>query len=219
MIKTDKRLLAILNEVEGDTLADIGCDHGKVVISAVLSGKAKKGIAIDISSDSLNKAILLAAQHNVDKDIEFIAGDGLTPIQNQKPDCIVIAGLGGNEITKILSKKEVKSKYILVAHQDVAVLRKYLMENAFFVHKDYVIKESERFYDIIVATKGESNYSIKELYTGKNKPFSEDYFVRAQSRKKKLEKIINSVDIDKLSGEIKDEWEEINNALQNKRCD
>ena len=58
MIKYDKRIDALIEECCGEVLADIGCDHGYVAVGAVLSGKVKRAVAIDISEKSLEKTRL-----------------------------------------------------------------------------------------------------------------------------------------------------------------
>ena len=49
----DKRLKQILSEINCEALADVGCDHGKLSVAAVITGRAKKAYAIDISEKSL----------------------------------------------------------------------------------------------------------------------------------------------------------------------
>ena len=122
--------------------------------------------------------------------------------------------MGGNEIVKILSQKRLNSRFILVAHQDVFVLRKYLQQNGYAALKDYAVEEKGKFYDIIVARAGESNYSDGEIYVGKNYPQSSVFIKKLKARKRHLERILNSADKEKLSSDIVKEWEEINNVLQ-----
>ncbi|MGB4033262.1 MAG: tRNA (adenine(22)-N(1))-methyltransferase TrmK, partial [Christensenellales bacterium] len=62
-MRLDNRLNAILNEIKAQRLADIGADHGKLIVSAVLTGRAETGIAVDISPQSLEKAKNLAKKY------------------------------------------------------------------------------------------------------------------------------------------------------------
>ena len=81
-MKKNGRLDNIIKLIPNDTeiLADIGCDHGKIIVSAILTGKAKKGFAVDISKNSLNKAKKLAETVGIYQNIEFICGDGFNNI-------------------------------------------------------------------------------------------------------------------------------------------
>ena len=57
---------AVLSLIKGgETLCDVGTDHGKLPVAALLSGKAGSAIATDISAASLQKARLLAEKENV----------------------------------------------------------------------------------------------------------------------------------------------------------
>ncbi len=241
-LRLDNRIKAIINEVDSvSTLVDVGCDHGKVAVGVILSNKAKKVIAIDISEQSLNKTISLAKKYNLADKIICIKSDGLTAI-TQRPDSIIIAGLGGIEITRILSQNIIDTKYIIVPHQDSAVLREYLMLNNFHINKDYIISSNKMFYDIIVTQRSlspsthephqmpqppstyephqmptpPSTYQPHQLYIGKNTPPSKHFQKKLELRKKVIQSIMDKVDDPKrLSSTIKQEWEEINNALQN----
>lgn len=211
MLAIDKRLKAIMNEIQANTLADIGSDHGKVVVKAVLEKRAKRAVAVDISKDSLEKARRLSEEYGVVDKIEFLCSDGLKEVKSA--DCIVIAGMGANEIIKILKQKRFeRAKYITIPHQDTSYLRQYLSQNNFCVHKDYVIKDAQKFYHIIVFEDGLSNYSEDELYTGKNKPKSNCFEEYLLYRKKRINKIIKQAG-QKLSPHLRDEKKEIEKCL------
>lgn len=209
MIQLDKRLREVLNLVDNvDTLADIGCDHGKLIVNAVLSGKIKNGIAIDISEASLKKAILLAKEFKVDDKIQFFCGNGFEPIE-ERVNVAVIAGMGGNEIIKILSEKDIADKYILLPHQDIEVLREFLKVNNFYAESDFVIKE-KIYYQIIAVKKGISDYGKKEIYLGKNIPASEFYAERLNHRYEIINDIMKNIKNDsQISIRLKEEWEEL----------
>ena len=58
-------------------IADIGCDHGRLSCALVQRKIAKKCIAIDVSTPSLEKAVRLARQVGVEDFVETRLGDGL----------------------------------------------------------------------------------------------------------------------------------------------
>lgn len=166
-----KRLRAVADEVDGKSMADVGCDHGKVSIECLLSGKVEKVIACDISVKSLQKAIDLAKELQV-KDIDFRVGDGLQVIKDGEVDSVVIAGMGGIEIMSILSHipKGVK-QLVLSPHRNAIELRQFLSDREIYIDKDYVVKDGKKFYDVIVA-KLDSGRDCKidrrQLLLGKN---------------------------------------------------
>ena len=167
-----KRLTAVVKEIEGKSLADVGCDHGKVSIAAILGGKVERVIACDISSKSLQKAIDLAEKCQV-KDIEFRAGDGLQVIGDGEVSCAVIAGMGGNEIMNILSRIPLGIKRLVLSpHRNVVELRSFLSKKNIYIDKDYIVKDGRKFYDIIVAqidSGKDCEIDRGQLLLGKNK--------------------------------------------------
>ncbi len=167
-----KRLTAVVKEIEGKSLADVGCDHGKVSIAAILEGKVERVIACDISSKSLQKAIDLAEKCQV-KDIEFRAGDGLQVIGDGEVSCAVIAGMGGNEIMNILSRIPLGIKRLVLSpHRNVVELRSFLSKKNIYIDKDYIVKDGRKFYDIIVAqidSGKDCEIDRGQLLLGKNK--------------------------------------------------
>ena len=127
MIKLSTRLSTILSEIEGESCADIGCDHGKLIIKALTENKIKKGFAIDISSQSLQKAANSSREEGVSSRLTLLCGDGAN-VLTQTVSTAVIAGMGANETVKILSQGNFAKKYVLSPHQDVHILRKYLFQ-------------------------------------------------------------------------------------------
>jgi tRNA (adenine22-N1)-methyltransferase len=210
MLKLDNRLQAICDEIDSvNIVADIGCDHGKLIVFAIVSNKAKKGIAIDISKESLKKAEKLAKEYDILDKINFLYGDGMLPIKEKTIDLAVISGMGAREIVKILKQKDIAKKYILVPHQDAHILRQYLKENNFFVIKDYIVKQ-QKFYPVIVIEKGNNNYSDSEVYLGKNLPKTAAYQEYITIRYKTIDNIIKNAGYDLICSDLKNEWEELN---------
>lgn len=178
MLSLGIRLSNVLDLIDCDTLADVGCDHGKLGAAAVLQGKAKKVIFADISEASLKKAHMLASQLNIN--CELRVGDGLDVLKEGEADCVVVAGMGANEIIHILEKGQHKCKsYVLVAHKDTYKLRQYLSDNCFVLSKDFVVCENDKYYDIIYAVKGEyKKLTLKQLLLGqsdKDNKYFENY--------------------------------------------
>ena len=190
MKNIDKRLRAILNEINGHTLIDVGCDHGKVTCQALIEKRVDRAVAVDISDKSLQKCRDLAKKLNLEN-IDFRCSDGLNAIKPDELDNVVIAGMGGYEIIKILSRCQEKiNKLILCPHQDVEVLRDYLKDK-FFIEKDYCIHLDNHFYSLIVLHDGVTSLTKKELLLGKDSLDNEDYKEYLEFLKTKYEKILS----------------------------
>lgn len=165
---TDTRLLAIINEIKHcNVLVDIGSDHGYVPVYACQNNLCKRAIATDISYDSLQKANELAKRENINN-IAMRLGNGTEVLEDNDYDTVVIAGMGGMEIIKILTNtfKPFK-KYILSPQRHQYELRKFLSQNNLCPIKDYKVVSKNRYYDIIVAEQGNYTPSEAELHFGK----------------------------------------------------
>ena len=212
MIKLDNRLRALLGEIEGETLADIGCDHGKLAVSALIEGKCNRVIAGDISAESLKKAVKLAKECALEDKIDCRVSDGFNAIKEDL-DTALIAGLGGYEIRDILSREVPNVKrFVLCPHQNVAVARKAINEIGYGAIKDFVVKEGSKFYQIIVAEKGNKKYEDSELRFGLNFPKSPYYKEMLVARKSVIEERFSGKEIP--IGEMQNEYQEIIRCLK-----
>lgn len=162
--KLDARLEAIYYMVSNvDSVADIGCDHGRLSLSLAHSGL--KVIATDISKPSLEKATHLAKKHDVIVDTRF--GDGLIKIKPNEVQAIVIAGMGQNTIQSILSNsKEIAegAKYIIMQSMNGDYdLRRYLSDNKYKIADEQLVLDGRRLYCIIKAIPKSDECILKEI--------------------------------------------------------
>lgn len=148
-------------------IADIGCDHGYLVNMLAQSNKAKLVVASDISLPSLEKAKKNFDTKKASTEVKFIHSNGLDNYIDIKPDCVIIAGMGGKEIEKILSnaKNDIKT-IILQPMHDQEDLRIFLA-NHFFIQKDFYVKIHNRFYNFILAHMGKDTLSNSQIICGK----------------------------------------------------
>ncbi|NMA85718.1 MAG: SAM-dependent methyltransferase, partial [Tissierellia bacterium] len=150
------RLKKIADFVPNNSIvADIGCDHGYIPIYLIKNNISKKVIAVDISENSIEKTIENVKNNNLEEDIEIRIGDGLDKILPFEIDTVIIAGMGGLLIRDILDKDKVKtntiSNFILQPNIASKELREYLYENNFEIIDEELVKEGDKFYEIIYA--------------------------------------------------------------------
>lgn len=144
------RLEMILRHVSGNSCADIGTDHAYVPIK--LYERGIKVIASDIMPGPLK-----IAEENVKKQgakIELRLGGGLAPIKNGEVDTVIIAGMGGEMIEKIISEDEEKAKSVRLILQPMnsqAELRYYLLKNGYKILEEDLALEGFKVYNLIVA--------------------------------------------------------------------
>ena len=161
-----KRLEVICSYLgKGEILADVGCDHGLVAEYALKNDLFEKVVISDISSKSLNKAQKLLENYG-DRVISIVC-DGFLGYGDVIPTVSVIAGMGGEEITSILKNApKLSNKLVLAPQKNSEKVRSFLVENGYNICCDYTIKDG-KFYDVIVAKKGVSNYTELEILFGK----------------------------------------------------
>lgn len=186
-----------------EVLADVGCDHGYLAQKALRNGVCKRVIISDISAPSLQKAINLLTPFAKEDRVISLVSDGFKGYA-VTPNQAIIAGMGGEEIIKILiSSPFIVERLILQPMKNVDKLRVYLTENGYKIITDYVFKDG-KFYDLIVCERGKDNLTQNEITFGRTNLIERgSAFIE---RLKKEEKRITLL-LPKLSGEIKKENE------------
>ena len=158
-MRLSKRIYALANNViDGDSIADIGTDHGYVPMLLLKQGRSPRVIMSDISEGSLAKAreTFTACMLN-DKvsESDFRIGDGLQTIEAGEVDELIIAGLGGHTIKNILADDETKSKsfkrLILQPRKHSGTLRYYLYTHGWDIDSETLAEEGKFACEIITA--------------------------------------------------------------------
>lgn len=202
-IKLDLRLSEIFSCVTGPIVADIGCDHGKVSFNLLKSNIADFVYISDISAPSLDKAINLLNENGFAGKFKAIVSDGFKEYDtNITIDTAIISGMGGYEITNILKSNLVNvKKFVLQPQHNESDLKRYLIDNNYNILKDYIIKQKDKFYNVIVCVKGEREYSEYEEFFGEENftRNSADFIHYLEYEYQKTMKIIDSVDEDRKS--------------------
>lgn len=165
----DERLKKIASLVpEGDLVADIGCDHGKLTCYLVGSGRCHRAIASDISPISRNKARDLFERNGLLSNITIKGEDGLLAIAGETPDCVVIAGLGGGIIAEMLAQPVPLSgaRLIVSAQSELPRLRAAINQRAYQIMEEWVVQAKGRYYLIINAKPGKQELSEKQRWLG-----------------------------------------------------
>lgn len=187
-MKLDKRMSAIYSEIPAcKNLADIGADHGYISINYAINNDNSLVIASDISAKSVEKAKATAQKYKL-SNYKTTVGNGLEPINDFDIDVILISGMGGEEIIKILDNSKIYPLYILSPQKNADKVRKFLSENNLSPIKDYKVLSEDKFYDIIVCTSGIYQPTEFELNFGKGE--GEDFKLFSEHTIKNLKDLI-----------------------------
>lgn len=162
-----ERLKEIFSSIpSGDVFADIGCDHGYIAKAMLKSGKCKKAVVSDISERSLEKAKTLLSREIAAGKAVAVVSDGF---KNVPPcDVALIAGMGGEEIIKIIDEAAVLPRIlVLQPMKNVRKVREFIVSAGYAVTTDRVFMEGYMFYDLLVLKKGADTLTEEEKEYGR----------------------------------------------------
>lgn len=153
------------------TLADVGCDHGLLIIEAFEKYGLEYAVAIDNKEQPLKSAHENIKKHPFFPKVRFSLSDGLADLKEGEAEAIVIAGIGGILMTEILKKgleRHRKAKFILQANRNLFELRKFLYDARMEIASERIIFEDGQYYEIIVsrAARKPLNYTEEDLIFG-----------------------------------------------------
>ena len=164
------RAIATLINDKDKTVKNKGKNHGYLTKVLIEENRAKAVIATDISKASLEKTANLAKKYGFLDKIFLKVGDGFKILNKGEAQIVVIAGMGGNEIIKILEENTDKTfdKFIFQPMQNTINLREYLIKHNYEIIKDFIVKDRKKFYNTIVArfSTNKQNLSKKQIEFG-----------------------------------------------------
>jgi len=155
-VKLSNRLMALAEMIdEGASVVDIGTDHGFLPVFLAQTGSVHRIFASDISAASLEKARQTAADYGLTEEITFFAGSGLVCMAPTQVDTIVIAGLGGESILRILKDAPWTlfhgMKLILQPQTKVDLLCRFLYDKGYTIRDTKSVLDRGKYYTIILA--------------------------------------------------------------------
>ncbi len=150
-MSVDNRLQKIAGMIRrGDRVADIGTDHAYLPALLIREGISPLAFACDVSDGPLNNAKATVERFGLSESVILRQGDGLLAVNPDEIDTVVIAGMGGDLIARILSCAEwIKNgRYELILQPMTAVedLREYLCQNGFSILKEEAVSAHGRIY-------------------------------------------------------------------------
>ncbi len=171
-MKLSKRLQTIVDLVPllpgKARVADIGTDHGFVPIRLVLDGKAKQALAMDVGKGPLLRAQEHIRQYGLEGRIGTRLSDGLKELNPGEADVVVMAGMGGDLMLRILRDgshvRDDISWWILSPQSDLARFRHGLEELGLMIWREVMLEEDGKYYTVMAAKPGRMHYSREFQY-------------------------------------------------------
>ena len=153
----DERLTAAAALVrEGEPVADIGCDHGKLTAVLAASGKYPKVIGADLRPGPLAKAKQTLEHARCEDRVELRLGDGLSVLAAGEVGTIVLAGVSAQTTWEIIEKAPWVSRpggprLVMVPATRHSELRRWLWEHGFALVADRPVQAAGRWYAVMAA--------------------------------------------------------------------
>ena len=153
-MELSKRLQAVASLVtDGYRLADIGTDHAYIPISLTESGKISFAVAMDVNRGPLLRAQENIREHGQEKKITTRISDGFAGLERGEVDSVVIAGMGGPLMIRILKEGEsvvgTLKECILQPQSEIEKVRTFLLEEGFFFLKEDMVEEEGKYYPMM----------------------------------------------------------------------
>ena len=174
IITPSARLLSALPYLaKGGAVIDVGTDHAYLPIYLVAEGISSRALACDINKGPIESAERNIAAAGLGDKIDTLCTDGLHGAEGYKPDNVLIFGMGGELILRILSEapwvKDCGIGLVLQPMTRAHLLRRWLLENGFEIVGETITYEDKRYYQTIAARycgKVEE-YTEEELLLGR----------------------------------------------------
>ncbi len=162
------RLLAITNMIiSGQAAADIGSDHARLPIYLVEQGIVPRAIATELGDGPCLRAREAIANSTCGDLIELRQGDGLQPLERGEAATVIIAGMGGDTICRILShdwnKAASYQRFVFQPMSRPYILRSALAEKGWPILDEVLVTENKRIFAIISSKPGKTPYQLSKL--------------------------------------------------------
>ena len=157
-VQLSKRLLAAAGMVtKGNIVADIGCDHAYTSIYLCQAGIAPKVIAMDVNKGPLVGAKAHVEEAGLSSQIAIRLSDGLQKLVPGEADTVLLCGMGGLLMIKILSDYPEATaslkELVLQPQSEVGEVRMFLHKQGYEITKEHMLKEDGKFYVMMRAVK------------------------------------------------------------------
>lgn len=163
-----ERIAAKAAQVTEGYVADVGTDHGFVPIRLMETGNVKHVVAMDVRKGPLSRAAEHVREYHMENQIETRLSDGLQELKPGEADTVIIAGMGGELMLRILRDgmhmyKSVKH-YILSPQSELSVFRHGLEQLGLAIVEEQMLMDEGKYYVILHAVPGTMHYEQEYEY-------------------------------------------------------
>lgn len=163
-MELSKRLQAVAELVmPGMRLADVGTDHAYIPIYLVQQKRIPSAVAMDVKQGPLERARANIEGYQLGSYIDVRLSDGLQALQPQEADTVVIAGMGGPLVQRIMTQGEKVleqvQECILQPQSEIAQVRTFLGEQGYCITAENMIEEDGKYYPMMRVCHGKMHFA------------------------------------------------------------
>lgn len=230
-MKLSKRLETIAEMVPETAkeacVADIGTDHGFVPIWLVREQRAARALAMDVRKGPLERAREHIRQYGLEDRIETRLSDGLAKLHAGDAQTVVIAGMGGELMLRILRDgahvRDSVAHWVLSPQSELSVFRHGLEELGLAIRKEAMLEEDGKYYTVMLVEPGKMHYEHEYQYRygdcliRQKSPILKELLEKEYTQYQQIVAQLEKQDSEGASvrlGEIRGELEELSETLE-----
>ena len=143
---------------KGYCLCDVGTDHAHIPIRLLNDGVIEHAIAMDVIEGPLEKARGNIELYDVADKVTLRLSDGLDAYVAGEANGLVIAGMGGRIMSRILLREPEKTldfeELILQPQADPEFVRRAVRELGLSIDREKIVLEDNKYYPVMHVTHG-----------------------------------------------------------------
>lgn len=161
-----KRLETIIERMPtSGCLADVGCDHAYVAIEAVRRGRAARALACDVRKGPLQQAAEHILCAGLAGKIETRLSDGLEKVAPGEADTVVVAGMGGPLMERILQGRLGDfAHFVLSPQSEIPHFRRFLLAEGMQIDEETMLIDEGKYYVILNVSQRAAAASSDSMY-------------------------------------------------------
>lgn len=222
----------------GHRVADVGTDHGYVPIYLIKTGCCEKAIAMDVNKGPLERAREHILEEGLTEQIETRLSDGLAGLSPEEADTVVIAGMGGDLICRILGRAaeffQAGTELVLQPQSEWFKVRHLLHDNGYEITNEWFLKEDGKYYVVMKAGPvnenisrnlsypEETDYLYGKILIERKNPVLFEYLKKERDKKKRIAaQLGEKADEPKRAlryKELSEEVEQIEKVIKKRGC-
>ncbi len=184
MIKLSPRLASVARLTgAGESVIDVGTDHGYLPVFFAENRLFKKIAASDINEGPLQSAKSSAREYGVEDKIDFYLSDGLRDVPGSF-ETVVIAGMGGETMVDIISNCPWigGARLVLQPQSKIPELERCLNALGFICERAVLTEDAGKLYAAFSCLAGEGGVDLLRALTASRDPLLEKCLEKEEKR-------------------------------------